>query len=35
MNGIIGFLFGLFFGGFIGFFIASALVAGEDEKNEL
>ncbi len=32
MNGIIGFLFGLFFGGFIGFFIASALVAGEDER---
>ena len=32
MNGVIGFLFGLFFGGFIGFFIASALVAGEDER---
>ena len=32
MNGIIGFFFGLFFGGFIGFFIASALVAGEDER---
>ena len=32
MNGIIGFLFGLFFGGFIGFFIASALIAGEDER---
>ena len=32
MNGIIGFIFGLFFGGFIGFFIASALVAGEDER---
>lgn len=32
MNGIIGFLFGLFFGGFIGFFVASALVAGEDER---
>lgn len=32
MNGIIGFLFGLFFGGFIGFFIASALVAGEDDR---
>lgn len=32
MNGIIGFLFGLFFGGFVGFFIASALVAGEDER---
>ena len=32
MNGIIGFIFGLFFGGFIGFFVASALVAGEDDR---
>lgn len=32
MNGIIGFLFGLFFGGFIVFFVASALVAGEDDR---
>ena len=32
MNGIIGFLFGLFFGGFVGFFVASALVAGEDDR---